>query len=476
MHLPTLTLRPLSLLAPLALLVSLSPAGTGQVVDLQQMAADIQHLKTENTTLKQDYQRLNLQYGSVLQLAQHLQQQLDAALAAQGAAGTPDDEFYIPRVAGAFDASGLPQGFGSIYTKPFLSDAASKVHIGGYIDLEMSNPGGDDVNKEFDQHRLVPFIYADVSDRVKVAAEIEIEHGSELEVEFAQIDYLLDDAVNFRAGVQLLPLGKLNEVHDSPIQDLTFRPLVNTYIIPTTLRDTGVGLYGNITENLSYQTTLTNGFKGLNSDGDNVITSKKGLRDAAPQKENSTLDVDPFEQINDDFAWTTRLAWRPILGVEIGGSALHDTYDEDGNNDLDIYAVDLSIDGKAVPFLPDNTEFLYEGAEANIGRDDFAKMSGVPDDMDGYYAQLNTHFAPDWLANFQEKGLVTEDAHFTFVLRHGMVDLDTYEMTRNTVGLNFRPNAHDTVFKFDYLFNDDEGEHEGDNDDEAFVFSVATYF
>ena len=472
---PTAT-RTARLLLPALLLAALATHGAAQVVDLQQMAADIQSLKAENTTLRQDYQRLNQNYGSVLQLAQSLQQQLDAALAQQPAGPAADDEFYIPRMAGSFDASGLPQGFGSIYTKPFLSELGSNTHIGGYIDFEMRNPSGDDKNKEFDQHRLVPFLYADVSDRIKVATEVEIEHGSELEVEFAQVDYLISDAANFRAGIQLLPLGKLNEVHDSPIQDLTDRPLVNRYIIPTTLRDSGVGLYGNITEDITYHTTLTNGFKGLKSDGSNAITSKDGLRKAAPQAENDDLDVEPFDQINDDFAWTSRVAWRPVLGVELGGSAMHDTYDEDGNNNLDIYAVDLTVDGKAVPFMPDNTELLYEGAQAKIERDDFARMSGVADDMDGYYAQLNTHFAPDWLANFQEKGLITEDAHFTFVLRHGMVDLDTYTMERDTVGLNFRPNAHDTVFKFDYQFNDDSGEHKGDNDEDAFIFSVATYF
>jgi hypothetical protein len=56
------------------------------------------------------------------------------------------------------------------------------------------------------------------------------------------------------------------------------------------------------------------------------------------------------------------------------------------------------------------------------------------------------------------------------------VQLDTYDIRRTTIGVNFRPNAHDTVFKLDYQFNDDHGSEEGRNDDDALLFSVATYF
>ena len=73
------------------------------------------------------------------------------------------------------------------------------------MDHELRFDAGSQTKKTFDQHRLIPFIYSDVSDRVKFATEIEFEHGGpdttggvsggkgELKVEFATIDFLMTD-------------------------------------------------------------------------------------------------------------------------------------------------------------------------------------------------------------------------------------------------------------------------------------------
>jgi hypothetical protein len=96
--------------------------------------------------------------------------------------------------------------------------------------------------------------------------------------------------------------------------------------------------------------------------------------------------------------------------------------------------------------------------------------------MEGYYVQANYHLHPGWLERWKSSGDVSDDAHFTFVTRYDDVRLDTYNRERITLGVNFRPNAHDTVFKLDYQINDDSGSSAGSNDDDAVVFSVATYF
>ncbi|HYF01373.1 MAG TPA: hypothetical protein VEJ18_20795, partial [Planctomycetota bacterium] len=136
---------------------------------------------------------------------------------------------------------------GEVYSKPFLARFGRNVYLGGYIDLEYFN-NEDNNNDTFDQHRLVPFIYADVSKNIEMAAEIEIEHGNgtELGVEFAHVDYWMHDLINLRAGIILDPLGHFNLVHDAPYQDLTLRPLVNEWIIPTVLREPGVGFFGSL--------------------------------------------------------------------------------------------------------------------------------------------------------------------------------------------------------------------------------------
>ncbi len=450
------SLRPV--LLPLAVAALLAAPAPAQDVP----PATWDAVKAQMDAMAQEIRDLRLQVTG-------LKTQLDAATSG---AAADEDEYYIPRLANEFALSGQSQQLGGVYTKPYLSSLGERTYLGGYVDLEFKDGKGDE-NQFFDQHRLVPFIYSDVSDRVKVSTELEFEHGHEVEVEFAQIDYLLNPAFNFRAGIMLLPLGKLNEVHDSPIQDLTERPLVDRFIIPTTLRDAGVGAYGDLGEELSYMVTVTNGFKGLDAAGTSAITATNGLRNASPQSD--TL-ADPFEQMNDKLAYTGRLAWSPVLGSEIGASAMEDTYDENADNDLRIMALDGTLDGKAVGWLPDQMELLGEAAWANVDRNGFAKASGVVDDMHGYYVQANWHLDPDFLERWRADGTVSQDAHFTFVTRYDHVNLDTYDMRRTTLGLNFRPNAHDTVYKLDYQLNDDTGSSQSLRDDDALLFSVATYF
>jgi len=81
-----------------------------------------------------------------------------------------------------------PLSFGStgsgrlVYAKPFV--AAPKAIVGGYMDIQYRSQskasienGYGGITNTFDQQRFVPFIYADITEHVKFAAEIEIEHG-----------------------------------------------------------------------------------------------------------------------------------------------------------------------------------------------------------------------------------------------------------------------------------------------------------
>ena len=85
---------------------------------------------------------------------------------------------------------------------------------------------GSGTTNGFDQQRFVPFIYADITEHVKFASEIEIEHGiretsdNEISLEFAHIDYLVHEPFNLRAGICSFPIGKFNLLHDSLLNDL----------------------------------------------------------------------------------------------------------------------------------------------------------------------------------------------------------------------------------------------------------------
>ncbi|MDH5427040.1 MAG: Plug domain-containing protein [Nitrospirota bacterium] len=369
---------------------------------------------------------------------------------------------------------------GLVYARPFVS--SPKAIVGGYIDIEYWNRRNQG-NSYFDQHHLVPFIYADVSDRVKVAAEIEFEHGNELAIEFATIDYLIQEPINLRAGILLLPLGKFNLLHDAPLRDLTERPLVDQRILPSTLHQPGIGAYGTF-----YPTTLskvdyevyfisgfTNAFGGKgNPNNDSNITTSNGIRSA--RTTNTEFDN------NDAKAVAGRVAVSPLLGVEIGGSGFYGSYDPMSNRSLGIFAVDWTF--QRGPF-----EFIGESAWARIEKNDRGvdgTPNGQPKRMYGYYLQLNYHFLPQWLTNAAPTFFKQEISTFTAVARWEQMNLgqDLHgsseaaklgEWQRATVGLNFRP-TEDTVFKTDFQYTPKGRSGSQRIHDTAFVASWATYF
>ncbi len=363
---------------------------------------------------------------------------------------------------------------GGIFAKPFLSGGESRTYIGGYLDLEYRDAQGS--NRSFRQHRFIPFIYSQVSEQVRVAAEIEFEDGGtdsegddgETKVEFAIVDWVPSEALGFRAGAILAPLGKFNLVHDSPANDLTDRPLLDTNVIPTTFTEAGAGIFGSFYPGeegrLDYELYMVNGFDGLEADATSPtgftsnLSTSAGTRDARP-----SLRTDN----NNSIAGVGRVGYSPFLGAELGASAHAGRYDERADNTLVIWA----LDGIWVPTPP--LELLGEVARAEIERDTLARASGVPDDFWGYYLQANYHFMPEALENRWPR-IFGPESTFTAVARWDHIELDDERRQRSTLGLNFRP-IEDTVFKFDYQFNyEDGGRNRVHND--AVLFSVATYF
>ena len=400
-----------------------------------------------------------------------------------------------------------PLGVGStgsgklIYAKPFVS--SPRTTVGGYMDLQyrlfnsskstgVGQPGTGNGSSSFDQQRFVPFFYSDITDRLKVASELEIEHGIrsksnegsgiEVSLEFATIDYLLREPINFRAGIILLPVGKFNLLHDSPLNDLSDRPLVATAIIPSTLSEAGAGFYGTFyptrLSKLDYELYVTQGFNGYLKNGTPVITADAGLRDA--RQRVSTVD-DGLDN-NNGKAAGGRVAFSPILGVEVGGSGYYGSYDPASKRPLAIWAADWTF--QRGPF-----ELIGEAAWV-YARDNSKDLNGtpfvdptspaghlLPQRMDGYYVQGNYHFMPQFLRRWAPS-YFTEASTFTGVVRWDQINTNSEfsdtKRERLTLGLNFRP-ISDTVFKVDYQFNFEDGKNNRIRND-GLVLSVATYF
>ena len=386
-----------------------------------------------------------------------------------------------------------------IYAKPFLS--APKATLGGYADVmynilsrqNLDNPS----RNSFGQQRLVPFIYADITDRVKFAAEIEIERGGtnspqgdgSIQVEFAQLDYLVDERINLRGGILLMPVGKFNLLHDSPLNDLVDRPMVSRVIIPSTWFEAGAGIYGTFypsaLSKIDYELYAVNG-----------ITQTAGaITDLGIRSARGSVSRDR----DDSKAIVGRLAFSPMLGIEIAGSGYHGQYKPStatvGSGNIDIFAVDWTL--QRGPF-----ELIGEAAWTRISNNNATGVTGNgigPSGMFGYYVQGNYHFMPELLKRLAPSHF-SDASTFTATVRWEQIDTDTdnrtvggantlgnrRELDRLTVGLNFRP-VEDMVFKINWQHNaqngavgltpaGDLGTANSPMDGDGFLFQAATYF
>jgi hypothetical protein len=115
------------------------------------------------------------------------------------------------------------------------------------------------------------------SDKLDFFSEVEFEHVKELWVEQAFLQYRFNDALMLRGGLMVIPMGIVNEYHEPTTHNGVKRPSIDTRIVPTTWREIGVGLSGNLSRAyLKYQIYLVNGFKSY--DGTANLGGPNGFR------------------------------------------------------------------------------------------------------------------------------------------------------------------------------------------------------
>ncbi|MDA9563706.1 hypothetical protein N9R81_03400 [Flavobacteriales bacterium] len=160
-----------------------------------------------------------------------------------------------------------------------LANKDKKLQIGSYAQIDFNQQFGDTVshNGKLDVHRFVLFFGYHFNDRTTFVTEIEAEHVKEWTVEQAFVNYNINPAINFRAGLLLIPMGIVNEYHEPTTFNGVERPNADKYIIPSTWREIGAGFAGNIeAASLRYQLYVVNGFNGYNGAG--VFKGSSGLR------------------------------------------------------------------------------------------------------------------------------------------------------------------------------------------------------
>ncbi len=174
----------------------------------------------------------------------------------------------------------IQPAFGQMMQLQKLNDSdVGKISLGAYAQIDYNQPINSDFrnNGKIDVHRLVMTFGYKFNNRTTFFTEIEYEHVSEVYIEQAFMSYKINDFMNFKGGLVLIPMGIINERHEPTIFNGVERPNVDKYIIPTTWREIGAGITGRIDDaSLKYQLYLVNGFNGY--DGSAKLNGSNGLR------------------------------------------------------------------------------------------------------------------------------------------------------------------------------------------------------
>ncbi len=354
---------------------------------------------------------------------------------------------------------------GGIYDKPFITNVRGGVRIGGYVDAQFRYEREEGVLDEatFGLERINLFTYTPVSDRVRVAAELEFEEGGEeIKIELAIIDFEIHHALTFRGGIILSPLGRFNLAHDSPANELTDRPLVSTQIIPATLSEPGMGFYGafypSSGSRVTYEAYATNGFHA-------------GIIEDSPDGTRFTAGKGNWEDNNARPSFVSRIGVSPMPMAEFGISIHTGPYNEfeveglevDAKRNATLFALDTEIDWRY---------FRLTGEYARGDIDVPVESAVFQENQQGFYAELSGKFAAGLFS-------ALPGSYFSGVGRFDFVDFDSDtdgdSHRRLTVGINFRP-AGDTVFKLDWQRNWSRDAFNIEGNSAAVLFSTASYF
>ncbi len=235
-----------------------------------------------------------------------------------------------------------------------LGPAASKVYqkdrglsMGGYGEAyyrKYTDANGASDTADF--LRAVLYTGYKFNDWIVFNSEIEFEHATtegegSVSVEFAALDFMWKEWANFRAGLVLLPVGFLNEIHEPPFYFGVNRPDVERRIIPTTWRENGAGIFGSIGEGIEFKAFVVN---GLDAEG----FEPSGIRDG---RQNGS------EALAEHLAFVGRLDWFPTFESVLGASFY---YGKSGQNQR--FAVDATDAGTATydVDLPDAPTTLFD--------------------------------------------------------------------------------------------------------------------
>lgn len=309
-----------------------------------------------------------------------------------------------------------------------------------FENFDSKNQSGSTANapaSRFDFLRAILYTGYRFNDRFIFNSEIEVEHAREIWVEFAYVDFKVNDNVTLRGGLVLLPLGLVNEFHEPNVFLGARRPLVEQQILPSTWRENGFGAVGSAGP-VTYRAFVVN---GLNASG---FTSA-GLRGGRQRGAEARAA---------DLAFAGRVDFSPVPGTFVGGGLYSGGSDQALYPNVDVGTTIGEVHGQA-----QIRGFDLRALYARAVLDDVAKLNqarnltgvnGIGELQQGGYAQLGYNV----LSQTAFQTAVTPYYRFERLNTHSEVPAGfaidpSRNITAHTFGVEVKP-INNIVVKFDY--------------------------
>lgn len=262
--------------------------------------------------------------------------------------------------------------------------------ISGYGELNYNRPTRNASAAQTDVRRAVIGIQHRFDDKTKIVSEFEWEHAiasatdaGESAIEQLYVEREFANGMRAKAGLFLIPAGLLNTNHEPTAYYGVERNFVETAIIPSTWREVGIGLSGDLANGLAWDAGLTTGFDITKWDaagGDGRESPLASIHQEGQLAKSRNLSVHGA------------LNWRGVPGLLLGGSVFtgnagHKTAGF-AAPDARITVVDLH--GRYTPGHWDLSALYARGEIRNVGALNMAfagEPTPVPASFSGWYAQ-----------------------------------------------------------------------------------------
>jgi hypothetical protein len=330
-----------------------------------------------------------------------------------------------------------------------------QTHVGGYGEITLGDPNGSE-KARLDIPRFVIYLDHYFSDKWAFKSETEIEHvklsgegGGEVALEQAFLDYHANNNIGWRGGLLLIPMGIINQTHEPNTFYSVERPVFDQEIIPTTWREIGTGIYGDLAEGIKYQLYISEGLKGEGIGEEGLEEAKQeGSAGAATSEEFAGSDAShPVV--------SAKLEFIPLAGLRVGASAYFQPQ-----------AFDTVPEGSSGSFLMAMLDVRYENGPFHLRgeggmftvNEEAAMFNGVPKQATGGYVEAAFNIMP-WLSTAASE-ILPFVRYESFEVKPSVETMEDGKEEEEaesfiTGGVAYKP-LDNLIFKIDYRWSNSE--------------------